>query len=1109
MAAPLMTIATVYSFTRSIFNILFPLKRKNIVYVPASSSGLTPGDEVLPVAYGYNAIDCKTIYREDTAAGSAGDDFQMAAAICDGEIEEVVKIEVDGIEEDKLLKPSDWSGSTLNNAEQTAAPNRYTGTTTQAADTIFAAGVVDIKPTRDAYVDSGNPTTNYGSSEVLRIDSGIGSYDEIAYLEFDTGSLPLGLTIASAELCISQRYYNGSNYRGKLVKTDNTNWVESTITYNHISRPALVATDYSDYKYLTIKQTQKITLNAAAKADLITAYGTGAKFQFALVKDATTAASYMTFDSREGPTSPYLKIRYTGADACAFRETAYYAAYCHPTYGKITSVTPSIRAFIKGKKIRYWDGDSWETGYTRNPAWQILDILTNDKYTTPIADTDIDLDSFIATAAICDASVTRPDGETEARYMCDIVFENMTDKRSAIMDIMGTFGGFYYDQDGQIAIGCEVAESAPYDHSFTTANMIDGTFSMSEMDKETIPNQVKVLFSDADNNFELDHAIAENNLDIDSRGVKTLELNLIGIKRRSQALRMANWYLWKAWLCNQQATFESSWKDVEVQVGDLADVTYTSAGWSAQPVRIMQIELAESGNARLTVEKYDASIQNDAGTPDDYNTRPQLPKIGLPPDVTSLTLAESSNIQEDGTYLSYIDVTWTWPTTFYDGGLYATVWCKPDGGTYIQRGLVNTGQAAMWRVSTLDGAGTYWIKVQTVGKKTGLVSDWDTAPEDNIAIAGAGNWTVPKYCGFTLTTDSKAEWTTGTIIYKGTKYSISSGDTTNKYIYFDPDISITVLQTAAAQPTLGANGFWFAFYDSGDDTVEQAQCFKMLNVELLKAGSIETSHLNFTAVGSGNIVATINASSEGITIEADNLTIGATTTFAAGYNPTDSVGTHKTSSGTGQRIVVDGSDGTIKWYNSSNTLVLTIDDTIYGSMPGISIGSPSGAAIALSDTNTGSATILSADQLNIIRLTDDSCVWAQNTTNGVNTTPVIYASYGSGDSGPLYAGYAYLTKVFQVESSGNAYFKGNITIDGTVDGVDISAHAANTTNFHGHDTNAHTMTIDGIDVSALATTVGGKADKSAITGAYHYLNESSVEMIMNVTNGVITGISEA
>jgi len=73
----------------------------------------------------------------------------------------------------------------------------------------------------------------------------------------------------------------------------------------------------------------------------------------------------------------------------------------------------------------------------------------------------------------------------------------------------------------------------------------------------------------------------------------------------------------------------------------------------------------------------------------------------------------------------------------------------------------------------------------------------------------------------------------------------------------------------------------------------------------ITAYTITTSHLNFTPITGGDVIASINSSAEGIKIDADNLTISGATTFDAGYDPTGrvlSVGGTYDSAAAGSRV---------------------------------------------------------------------------------------------------------------------------------------------------------------------------------------------------------------
>lgn len=85
-------------------------------------------------------------------------------------------------------------------------------------------------------------------------------------------------------------------------------------------------------------------------------------------------------------------------------------------------------------------------------------------------------------------------------------------------------------------------------------------------------------------------------------------------------------------------------------------------------------------------------------------------------------------------------------------------------------------------------------------------------------------------------------------------------------------------------------------------------------------GSVTTSQLNFTPVIDGTIIATINASTEGIQISGEHIAISGSTTFSSGYDPTskvDELGGSYASSASGARVLL---------FPDANTGLQVIDD---------------------------------------------------------------------------------------------------------------------------------------------------------------------------------------
>jgi len=72
------------------------------------------------------------------------------------------------------------------------------------------------------------------------------------------------------------------------------------------------------------------------------------------------------------------------------------------------SSLPTITALIKGKKVVAYDGSSvaQTAAHSDNPAWCLLDYLTNERYGKGIPIANIDIPSFYTASGVCDTDVT-------------------------------------------------------------------------------------------------------------------------------------------------------------------------------------------------------------------------------------------------------------------------------------------------------------------------------------------------------------------------------------------------------------------------------------------------------------------------------------------------------------------------------------------------------------------------------------------------------------------------------------------------------------------------------------------------------------------------------
>ncbi len=164
-------------------------------------------------------------------------------------------------------------------------------------------------------------------------------------------------------------------------------------------------------------------------------------------------------------------------------------------------------------------------------------------------------------------------------------------------------------------------------------------------------------------------------------------------------------------------------------------------------------------------------------------------------------------------------------------------------------------------------------------------------------VVGAKSWAhdVP----FIATDGDTITWAnTGKVYFgDGTSTEIDAGTTGNMgaktYVYYN---GTSTLQTTTTITTaLGNSVKLIAILEPqavGKATLKTLnQAGNTIHADKIVAGLITTSQLNFVPVADTNVIASINASAEGIQIDADNIKISGSTTFSSGYDPSGKVAT--------------------------------------------------------------------------------------------------------------------------------------------------------------------------------------------------------------------------
>jgi hypothetical protein len=307
--------------------------------------------------------------------------------------------------------------------------------------------------------------------------------------------------------------------------------------------------------------------------------------------------------------------------------------------------------------------------YSTNPAWCLLDYLTNTRYGKGLSISEMDLQSFYDASQVCETQVTPYSGGSDIN-----IFDTNTalDTSQKIIDnvreiLKGCRGYLPYTQ-GTYKLIIETIGSA----SITlTEDDIIGGYTLSVPTKNERYNRVIVGFVNPDRNYQVDEVqfppIDDSELPSADQheNMKTADGGFLlegrfdfkTITSPYQAEEMAEVILRRsreALTLGLTVSFDA----YDLAIGDIVNITHSSLGFSAKPFRIIEITFNEDYTIGLSLVEYQASHYT-------WATKTQqatIPTTNLPNPFTiqppaSVTLDDQLIQYNDGTVIVALDIT--------------------------------------------------------------------------------------------------------------------------------------------------------------------------------------------------------------------------------------------------------------------------------------------------------------------------------------------------------------------------------------------------------------------------------------------------------------------
>lgn len=276
------------------------------------------------------------------------------------------------------------------------------------------------------------------------------------------------------------------------------------------------------------------------------------------------------------------------------------------------SAIPNVAIELKGMKIDVpsnydpeartyngiWDG-TFKRVYSNNPAWVLRDLIINDRYGAGqyITSDSVDKWTLYEIAQYCDEQVPASGGGTEPRFTCNLLLQSGEEAWNVLQQLSSIFRGLLY-YASSLAIA---AQDRPKDPIFTfnEANTIEqfsedgkvsrGNFEYSGTARRARHTVVLASWDNPDDDFEPRIEYVTDDETYSAFGYRPLDLRLLGVTSRGQALRAANWVLLTERLLDDTITFSTNEIGMSLRPGDIIKVADTTKAALRIGGRILEV----------------------------------------------------------------------------------------------------------------------------------------------------------------------------------------------------------------------------------------------------------------------------------------------------------------------------------------------------------------------------------------------------------------------------------------------------------------------------------------------------------------------------------------
>jgi len=223
-----------------------------------------------------------------------------------------------------------------------------------------------------------------------------------------------------------------------------------------------------------------------------------------------------------------------------------------------------------------WNGSSYITQYTSNPAYCLRDLLTNTRFGLGdfVLSTDLDDDTINLTAK----KQWQKHDTSYHKHELNIVIDKQASPSSVLQSFALAGRMIIFWSGGYIKFKY-LEDEAPV-QLFNMSNILQGSFSAGFVAQSEIPNIVEAQFASEDDDYVMDtrEIMVEAEITAD-KPPRRKTISFLGITNEAQLLREAKYAINSAWLCNKTVEFKAAIDAVHCEPGDLVLFQHDVTNW--------------------------------------------------------------------------------------------------------------------------------------------------------------------------------------------------------------------------------------------------------------------------------------------------------------------------------------------------------------------------------------------------------------------------------------------------------------------------------------------------------------------------------------------------